>query len=71
MSAHLYNRIDLDDGLMVTIRPITVKSATGYLLVLIDLDSRMEAGRRIFPTFQAAHQYAESCFAPSETHDVL
>ncbi len=60
--AHLYNRIGLDDGLMVTIKPVTVKSTTGYLLVLIDLDSRSECGRRIFPTFQAAHAYAESCF---------
>jgi UPF0288 family protein (methanogenesis marker protein 3) len=66
--AHLYNRIDLDDGLMVTIKPVTVEQ-TIYLLVVTDLDSRMEAGRRIFPTFQAAHAYAESCFAPSETHD--
>ena len=66
--AHLYNRIDLNDGLMVTIKPITVKQ-TVYLLVLTDLDSRMEAGRRIFPTFQAAHQYAESCFITTEAHD--
>ena len=69
--AHLYNRIDLNDGLMVTIKPVTVEHQPGYLLVLTDLDSRMEAGRRIFPTFESAHQYAESCFAPSETHDVL
>lgn len=60
--AHLYNRCDLEDGLMATIKPITVKSTTGFLLVLTDLDSRMECGRRIFPTFAAAHQYAESCF---------
>jgi len=65
--AHLYNRCDLDDGLMVTIKPVTVKSTTGFLLTLIDLDSRSECGRRIFPTFQAAHAYAESCFAPTET----
>ena len=57
--AHLYNRIDLNDGLMVTIKPFCV---AGYLLVLTDLDSRMECGRRIFPTFAAAHAYAESCF---------
>ena len=68
MSTHLYNRCDLEDGLMATIKPVTVKSATGYLLVLIDLDSRMECGRRIFPTFQAAHAYAESCFASESNH---
>ena len=67
--AHLYNRIDPDDGLMVTIKPITVKSGTGYLLVLTDLDSRMECGRRIFPTFESAHAYAESCFLTTEIHD--
>jgi len=67
--AGLYNRCDLDDGLMVTIKPVTVKSTTGFLLTLIDLDSRMECGKRIFPTFQAAHAYAESCFAPSEASD--
>lgn len=65
--AHLYNRIDLEDGLMVTIKPITVKHQPGYLLVLTDLDSRMECGRRIFPTFQAAHAYAESCFITTES----
>lgn len=64
--AHIYNRCDLDDGLMVTIKPVTVKHQPGYLLVLTDLDSRMECGRRIFPTFQAAHQYAESCFITTE-----
>ena len=65
--AHLYNRCDLEDGLMVTIKPITVRHQPGYLLVLTDLDSRSECGRRIFPTFAAAHQYAESCFATPET----
>ena len=65
--AHLYNRVDLNDGLMVTIKPVTVKSTTGYLLVLTDLDSRMECGRRIFPTFESAHAYAESCFINEET----
>ena len=65
--AHLYNRIDLDAGLMAVIKPITVKSGTGYLLVLTDLDSRMEAGRRIFPTFADAHAYAESCFITTES----
>ena len=68
MSTHLYNRCDLDDGLMATIKPVTVKHQPGFLLVLIDLDSRMECGRRIFPTFQAAHAYAESCFASESNH---
>lgn len=61
MTTYLYNRCDLDDGLMVTIKPVTVKQ-TIYLLVLTDLDSRMEAGRRIFPTFESAQAYAEACF---------
>ena len=65
--AHLYNRTDLDDGLMVVIKPVTVKHQPGFLLVLTDLDSRMECGRRIFPSFAAAHQYAESCFNNEET----
>jgi UPF0288 family protein (methanogenesis marker protein 3) len=64
--AHLYNRVDLEDGLVVTIKPITVRHQPGYLLVLTDLDSRMECGRRIFPTFAAAHRYAESCFTPED-----
>jgi len=67
--AGLYNRVCIDDGLMVTIKPITVKHQPGFLLTLIDLDSRMECGKRIFPTFQASHAYAESCFAPSEASD--
>ena len=66
MSAHLYNRVDLNDGLMVVIKPVTVKSGTGYLLVLTDLDSRTECGRKIFPTFADAHAYAESCFLTTE-----
>lgn len=65
--AHLYNRVDLKEGLMVTIKPVTVRHQPGYLLTLTDLDSRMECGRRIFPTFADAHQYAESCFNNEET----
>lgn len=65
--AYLYNRIDLEDGLMITIKPIALRHQPGFLLVLIDLDSKWECGRMIFPTFQAAHAYAESCFNNEET----
>ena len=64
--AHLYNRVDLEDGLMVTIKPVTVKSATRYLLTADNLKLRTKS-TYIFSTFSDAHAYAESCFNNEET----
>lgn len=62
----LYNRIDLEDGMMVTIQNSPIENSPGFLLRVIDIDAQAEIGKRVFPNYDAALSYAESCFDPHD-----